>query len=58
MNRVQNIPFELWKYKAVRSFHLKYGNTKLLGNTKYDRVKLVLAVFAFVFSYQVSIKLY
>ena len=31
---------------------------KLLGNTKYDQIKLVLAVFASMFLNQVSIKLY
>ena len=34
MNRVQNIRIEIWKI-------LKYA--KLLGNTKYDQVTLVLA---------------
>ena len=41
----------------------KYANwnmekKKLLGNTKYDKVKLVLAVFASTFLNVVSIKLY
>ena len=41
----------------------KYSNwnmekKKLLGNTKYDQIKLVLAVFASTFLNQVSIKLY
>ena len=31
---------------------------KLLGNTKYNQVKLVLADFALAFLYQVGIKLY
>ena len=30
-------------------FELKYGNTKLLGNTKHNQVKLVLAVFFCLF---------
>ena len=47
MNRVQNIRIEIWKI-------LKYA--KLLGNTKYDQVALVLAVFASAFLQQVSIK--
>ena len=37
---------------------LKYGNTKLLGNTKHNQVKLVLAVFVSANLYQCSIKLY
>ena len=37
---------------------MKYGNTKLLGNTKYNQVKLVLADFVSTFLNQVSIKLY
>ena len=40
MNRVQNILTEIWKI-------LKYA--KLLENTKYDQVKLLLAVFASAF---------
>ena len=36
---------------------LKYGNTKLLGNTKHNQVKLVLAVFVCAYLYQYSIKL-
>ena len=32
MNRLQNIQIEIWKYKV-------------LGNTKYNQDKLVLAVF-------------
>ena len=35
---------------------LKYGNAKLLGNTRYNKVKFAFTVFAFL--YQVSIKLY
>ena len=48
----------LKKWTEYTIFHLKYGNTKLLGNTKYNQVKLLLAVFAFVFLYQVNIKSY
>ena len=47
MNRVQNIRIEIWKI-------LKYA--KLLGNTKYEQVTLVLAVFASAFLKQVTIK--
>ena len=40
----------------------KYSNinkeTKLLGNTKYNQVKLLLVVFASAYLYQVSIKLH
>ena len=39
-------------------FELKYRNTKLLGNTKHNQVKLVLAVFVSAYLYQHSIKLY
>ena len=39
-------------------FELKYGNTKLLGDTKRNQVKLVLAVFVSACLYQYSIKLY
>ena len=39
-------------------FEFKYGNTKLLGNTKHNQVKLVLAVFVSAYLYQYSIKLY
>ena len=33
------------KWTDYKIFELKYGNTKLLGNTKHKQVKLVLAVF-------------
>ena len=46
------------KWTEYKIFELKYGNTKLWGNTKYIQVKLVYADFASVFLYQVSIKLY
>ena len=46
------------KWRDYKIFELKYGNTKLLGNTKHNRVKLVLAVFVSAFLYQYSIKLY
>ena len=49
------IPNKLTDYKI---FELKYGNTKLLGNTKHNQVKLVLAVFVSAYLYQYSIKLY
>ena len=39
-------------------FELKYGNTKLLENTKHNQVKLVLAVFVSAYFHQYSIKLY
>ena len=32
------------KWTDYKIFELKYGNTKLLGNTKQNQVKLVLAV--------------
>ena len=46
------------KWTEYKIFELKYGKTKLLGNTKYGQVKLVLAVFASAFLNQVNIKLY
>ena len=49
------IPNKQTEYKILE---LKYGNTKLLGNTKYNQVKLVFAVFVAPFLYQGSIKLY
>ena len=39
-------------------FEFRYGNTKLLGNTEHNQVKLVLAVFVSACLYQYSIKLY
>ena len=33
------------KWTDYKIFELKYGNTKLSGNTKHNQVKLVLAVF-------------
>ena len=33
------------KWTDYKIFELKYGNTKLLGNTKHNQVKLVVAVF-------------
>ena len=44
--------------KHYKMFELKYRNTKLLGNTKHNQVKLVLAVFLSAYLYQYSIKLY
>ena len=44
--------------RVIEILELKYGNAKLLGNTKYNQVKLVFAVFVSPFLYQVSIKLY
>ena len=46
------------KWTNYKIFELKYGNTKLLGNTKHNQVKLVLAVFLPACLYQYSIKLY
>ena len=37
------------KWTDYKIFELKFGNTKLLGNTKYNQVKLVLAVFSCLF---------
>ena len=44
--------------KHYKMFELKYRNTKLLGNTKHNQVKLVLTVFLSAYLYQYSIKLY
>ena len=46
------------KWTDYKIFELKYGNTKLLGNTKQNQVKLVLEVFHSAYLYQYSIKLY
>ena len=46
------------KRTDYKIFKLKYGNTKLLGNTKHNQVKFVLAVFVSAYLYQYSIKLY
>ena len=57
----QNIPKQIdnESMKQIKKiFELKYGNTKLLGNTKHNQVKLVLAVFLSAYFYQYSIKLY
>ena len=45
------------KWTDYKIFELKYGNTKLLENTKHNQVKLVLAVFLPAYLYQYSIKL-
>ena len=47
-----------YKWTEYKILELKYGNTKLLGNKKYNQVKLLFAVFASAFVCQVSIKLY
>ena len=46
------------KWTWYKIFELKYGNAKLLGNTKHNQLKLVLAVFLSAYLYQYSIKLY
>ena len=46
------------KWTENKILELKYGNTKLLGNTKYNQVKLIVAVFASAYLYQISNKLY
>ena len=57
LNRLQDhqIPNKCTDYNI---FELKCGNTKLLGNTKHNQVKLVLAVFVSAYLYQYSINLY
>ena len=37
------------KWTDYKILGLKYGNSKLLGNTKHDQVKLVLAVCLLLF---------
>ena len=46
------------KWTDYKIFEPKYGNIKLLGNTKHNQVNLVLAVFLSAYLYQYSIKLY
>ena len=46
------------KWAGYKIFELKYRNTKLLGNTKHNQVKLVSEVFLSAYFYQYSIKLY
>ena len=46
------------KWTDYKILELKYGNTKLLENTKHNQVKLVLAVFLPAYLYQYSVKLY
>ena len=37
---------------------MKYGNTKLLGNTKHNQAKLVLSVFVSAYLYQYNIRIF
>ena len=46
------------KWREYKTLKLKYGNTKLLGNAKYNQVKLVFTVFVSAFLYQVITKLH
>ena len=46
------------KWIDYNIFEFKYGNTKLLGNAKHNKVKLVPAVFVSAYLHQYSIKLY
>ena len=46
------------KWRDYKIFELKYGNTKRLGNTKDNQVKLVLPVLVSAYLYQYSIKSY
>ena len=45
------------KWVDYKIFELKYGNVKVVGNTKHNQVNLVLAVFLSAYMYQYSIKL-
>ena len=42
------------KRTDYKIFDLKYDNTKLLGNTEHNKVKLVLEVFLSAYLYQYS----
>ena len=42
-------PSNTKQMNRLQIFELNYGNTKLLGNTKHNQVKLVLAVFFCLF---------
>ena len=44
INRLQRT-IEYETNEQSTKYELKYGNTKLLGNKKYNQIKLVLAVF-------------
>ena len=46
------------KWTNYKISELKYGNTKLLGNTKHNQVKLLFVVFVSAYLYQYSMKLY
>ena len=46
------------KWTDYKTFGLRYGNAKLLGNTKHNQVNLVLAIFLSAYLHQYSIKLY
>ena len=52
MAKDYQIPNKLTDYKI---FELKYGNKKLLGNTKHNQEKLVLAVFVSTYSTNVTL---
>ena len=43
------------KWTDHKIFELKYGNKKLLGKTKYNQEKLVLAVFVCTYSTNVTL---
>ena len=51
-------PSNTKQMNRLQIFELNYGNTKLLGNTKHNQVKLVFAVFFSAYLCQYSIKLY
>ena len=53
-NRLQKI-IEYQTNEEYKIFELKYEKTKLFGNTKYNKVYLVLEVFASAFLTQARI---
>ena len=49
----KTIEYQTNEQSTIYVFELKSGNTKLLGNTNYNQVKLVLAEFASAFLFSV-----
>ena len=50
INRLQKtIEYQKNEQSKYKIFELKYGNTKLLGNTKYNPGKVSTSIFCFCF---------
>ena len=49
LNRLQKTVKYQTNEQSIKYLKLKYGNTKLLGNTKYNQVKLVLQFLCLLF---------